>query len=238
MRSKSVEGPYHNRVLASLPREEIIRIAPHLRAIHFKSGQILHEAGQLVEDLYFPEDAVCSLVTSMEDGSMLEAGIIGRDGFVGAAALLGTGHSVLRSMIQLPGQGFSVKARIVLDNSSPTQEAVRIALNRSVYALLIQTSQTAACNRIHGLEERMARWLLMCHDRKQNDELPITHEFLAVMLGTGRSTVTLTATLLRRAGLIEYSRGRLTIKDRQGLEDSACECYATVHSEYVRLGLL
>jgi CRP-like cAMP-binding protein len=238
MRSKSVEGPYHNRVLLSLPPEEITRIAPHLVAVNFKSGQILHESGQFVDTMYFPEDAVCSLVTPMKDGSMLEAGIIGREGFVGASALLGTGHSLLRSMIQLPGLGFSIKAKILLDNSSPAPESVRIALNRSLHALLTQTSQTAASNRIHGLEERLSRWLLMCHDRKQSDILSITHEFLAVMLGTGRSTVTQTATLLRRAGLIEYSRGRVTIKDRQGLEDSACECYAVVHREYVRLDLL
>ena len=104
--------------------------------------------------------------------------------------------------------------------------------------MLTQTAQTAACNRVHGLEERLARWLLMCQDRTQTDELSITHEFLAVMLGTGRTTVTQTAALLRRAGLIEYSRGRVTVKDRPGLEAAACECYAAVHDEYARLGLL
>jgi len=238
MISPSVRDPYKNRVLASFPLDEIARIAPHLLPLTFKSGQILHEAGQVVETIYFPEDAICSLVTPLKDGSMLEAGIIGRDGFVGTAALLGTGHSLLQSMIQLPGQGFSISAKILLDPSSPSHEEVRKSLNQSVYAMLTQTAQTAACSRVHGLEERLARWLLMCQDRTQTDELSITHEFLAVMLGTGRTTVTQTAALLRRAGLIEYSRGRVTVKDRPGLEAAACECYATVHDEYARLGLL
>ncbi|MGA3009828.1 MAG: Crp/Fnr family transcriptional regulator [Terracidiphilus sp.] len=238
MISPSVRDPYKNRVLASFPLDEIARIAPHLLPLTFKSGQILHEAGQVVETIYFPEDAICSLVTPLKDGSMLEAGIIGRDGFVGTAALLGTGHSLLQSMIQLPGRGFSIPAKVLLDPSSPYPEKVRRSMNRSVHALLAQTAQTAACNRVHGLEERLARWLLMCHDRKQSDEVHITHEFLAVMLGTGRTTVTQTANLLRSVGLIEHSRGRLTIKDRQALEGAACECYTVVHREYVRLGLL
>jgi CRP-like cAMP-binding protein len=238
MQSLSVSNVYENRILASLPLNEIDRIAPHLIPIDFKSGQILHESGQLVETIYFLENAICSLVTLMKDGRMLEAGIIGRDGFVGTEALLGTGCSSLQSMIQLAGRGFGIKPKILLDPSSPFHEEIRKTMHRSIHALLVQTSQTAGCNRIHGLEQRMARWLLMCHDRTQIDEFSITHEFLAVMLGTGRSAVTLTATTLRNAGLIEYVRGRLTVKDRKGLEDAACECYAACHSEYARLGLL
>jgi CRP-like cAMP-binding protein len=238
MRSLSARNPHGNRILASLAPNEINRIAPHLRPVVFKNGQILHAPGEMVETIYFLEDAVCSLVTPMKDGSMLEAGIIGRDGFVGSAALLEVGCSMLQSMVQPPGRGFGIQATILLDPSSPSHVETLKALHRSIHALLIQTSQTAGCNRIHGIEERMARWLLMCHDRTQIDEFPITHEFLAVMLGTGRSTVTLVATLLRRAGLIEYSRGRMTVKDREGLEGAACECYSAVHREYVRLGLL
>jgi CRP-like cAMP-binding protein len=152
--------------------------------------------------------------------------------------VLGTDRSSNRSFIQIAGSGYSIKARTLREQSSDGASEFRLRLHRGVQALLAQTAQTAACNRVHELEERLARWLLMCHERVQGDRLPITHEFLAMMLGTRRSSVTVAAGMLHRAGLIEYSRGDVTITNRKGLEEAACECYPTIRDEYVRLGLL
>ena len=153
-------------------------------------------------------------------------------------ALLGTGYSSNRSFIQIPGHGYSIKAKVLEEHSRNGSGQLRLALQRAVQGLFAQTSQTAACNRVHEIEERLARWLLMCHSRLQVDDLPITHEFLAMMLGTRRSSLTLAAGILQKAGFIEYSRGRVQIKNRDGLKGAACECYAIVDDEYRRLGLL
>lgn len=164
-------------------------------------------------------------------------GITGRDGFVGLPAVRGTGHTPNRSFIQIPGHGFRVKATILRELSDASNE-LRSWLQRCIQGLLVQTAQTAACNRVHELEERLARWLMMCHDRVQSDHLPITHEFLAMMLGTRRTTVTVAAGMLHKAGLIAYSRGHVTIQNRERLALAACECYQIIHEEYARLGLL
>lgn len=139
--------------------------------------------------------------------------------------------------MQIPGHGFSVKSAVLLELAQSFGE-VRLCLLRFVQGILAQTAQTAACNRVHALEARLARWLLMCQDRMQSDRLPITQEFLAIMLGTRRTSVTATAGILQKAGLIACSRGLVTIRNRKGLEQAACECYRIVHEEYVRLGLL
>jgi CRP-like cAMP-binding protein len=190
MKSQFIQQPYKNSVLASLRVLESKQLAPHLLPMTFKRNQTLHNAGETVETVYFLEEGICSVVVTMENGSTVEVGIIGRDSFVGMPAVLGTGHSPNRSFIQLPGTGFSIKATILLDQSNNSSSELRSRLQRGVQRLLVQKAQTAACNRVHELEERLARWLLMCHDRVQTDRMPITHEFLAMMLGTRRSTVT------------------------------------------------
>jgi CRP-like cAMP-binding protein len=238
MKSPSLRRSYRNSLLASLPALAIKRLAPHLVPLTFKRNQILHDPGQTIETVYFLEDGICSIVVAMEDGSTVEVGIIGRDGFVGLPAVLGTGHTPNRSFIQLPGSGFSVAAKTLREQLSETSGELRLCLQRGIQGLLVQTAQTAACNRVHELEERLARWLLMCRDRVQADRLPITHEFLAMMLGTRRSTVTVAAGILHRAGLIEYSRGHVLILRHEGLEEVACECYGIIRDEYARLGLL
>jgi CRP-like cAMP-binding protein len=227
---------YKNRVLASLPATEMGRLAPHLSPVTLKMNRTLHESGQMVDHVYFLEQGVCSVVVSMEGGHTVEVGITGRDGFVGLAAMLGTGSSPNRAFMQIPGFGFSVKAEILREQSEASSE-LRLRLQRFVQGMLAQTAQTAACNRVHEVEERLARWLLMCHDRMQSDRMPITQEFLAMMLGTRRSTVSVAAGMLHKAGLIAYSRGRVTIQNREGLTHAACECYRVVHEEFVRLGL-
>ncbi len=230
--------PYRNSLLATIPSLVRERLAAHLVPAIFERGQTLHDAGQKVDTVYFIEDGICSVVVTMADGNTVEVGIIGRDSFVGLPAVLGTGQSSNRNFIQVPGSGYSLKASILDEYLSDGSSEFRTCLFRGVQGLLTQTAQTAACNRVHELEERLARWLLMCQDRMQSDRISMTHEFLAMMLGTRRSTVTVAAGMLHKAGLIEYSRGNVTILNRPGLEEVACECYSVIHDEYVRLGLL
>jgi CRP-like cAMP-binding protein len=173
----------------------------------------------------------------MENGSTVEVGLIGRDGVVGLPEALGSGQAANRTFIQLPGTGFSLKAKTLLQLAESSSQ-MRSCLQRATQAYLAQTAQTAACNRVHELEERLARWLIMCSDRLQSDQVPITHEFLAMMLGTRRSSVSIAAGILHKSGLIAYSRGSVLIQDREGLTRAACECYQSVQQLYERLGLL
>ena len=234
----AIRKPFRNRILASLSAPDLARLEPHLLPRTFKRNQTLYEVGQSVETVYFLEDGLCSIVVTMEDGSTIEVGIIGNDGLVGLPAVLGAGHSPNRCFIQIPGSGYAVKAKILEKQSHDGSGQLRLAVQHGAQALFAQTAQTAACNRVHELEERLARWLLMCHDRMQVDDLHITHEFLAMMLGTRRSSVTIAAGMLRKAGLIEHTRGHVKVENRKGLEKAACECYSVIRAEYVRLGLL
>ncbi len=236
MRSSSVPQTYKNRVLSSLPASDINRLAPHLAPVILKANRILHDSGEMIDTVFFLEGGVCSNVVTMETGNTVEVAVTGRDGFVGLPAVLGARHSLSRAFMQIAGYGFSVKARILRELSDASRE-LRQRLMRYVQGMLAQSAQTSACNRVHELEERLARWLLMCSDRVQSDHVPITHEVLAMMLGTRRSSVTLAAGMLREAGLIDYSRRHVTIKNREGLEHASCECYHVIHQEFVRLGL-
>jgi CRP-like cAMP-binding protein len=229
--------PYKNCVLASLPAPVLQRLASHLSPLTFKSKHSLHEPGIVIETVYFLEDAIASVVVSMQNGSTVEAGLIGRDGVVGISAVMGNGRAANRTFIQVPGHGFGIKAKVLREQVEASVE-LRSSLHVALQGYLVQTAQTAACNRIHELEERLARWLLMCSDRVQSDRIPITHEFLATMLGTRRSSVTIAAGILHQAGLIDYSRGNVTVQNRKGLIQAACECYQFVYDEYVQLQLL
>jgi CRP-like cAMP-binding protein len=229
--------PYKNCVLAALPPRDIQRLAPHLSPVTFEIKANLHLPGEQIDTVYFLEDAIASVVVTMENGGTVEVGLLGRDGVVGLPAAMGSGRAAYHTFIQLPGRGFSVKAKILREQAEASSE-LRSCLQLAIQGYLVQTAQTAACNRVHELEERLARWLLMCYDRLQSDHIPITHEFLAMMLGTRRSSVTLAAGILHKAGFITYSRGSVTIQNREGLVHAACECYQSVHEEYLRLGLL
>lgn len=237
MGSVSVRPTYKNRVLASLSAVEMNRLQPHLSPVILKLNRTLQDAGQPVDTVYFLEEGICSTVVTMETGNTVEVGITGRDGFVGLPALLGTRFSPNRAFMQISGHGFSVKAK-VLQQTCEVSSELRLRLQHVVQGMLVQTAQTAACNRVHELDERLARWLLMCQDRLESDQVPITQEFLAMMLGTRRTTVTVAAGILQKAGFIAHSRGNVVIRDREGLKESACECYRTISEEYVRLGLL
>jgi CRP-like cAMP-binding protein len=231
------QQPYKNRVLAAIPASDMQRLSEYLVPVTLKSKHSLHEPGERIDTVYFLEDAVASVVITMENGSSVEVGLIGREGVVGLPAVMGSGIAVNRTFIQLSGHGFSMKAKVLREQLELSSK-LRLGLYSAVEGYLVQTAQTAACNRIYELEERLARWLMMCSDRVQSEHIPITHEFLAVMLGTRRSSVTVAAGILHRAGFITYSRGSVTIQNRAGLVDAACECYQSVHQEYLRLGLL
>ena len=237
MTPSSLPISFKNRILSALPATVMQQVSPHLSAVDLPRNRTLDEANRAADYVYFLEDGVCSIVTTMENGTGVEVGVIGSEGFVGISAALGSDFSPNRYFMQIPGYGFCMKTGIftgLVDLNAP----LRLCLLRSVQGLLVQTAQTAGCNRLHELHERLARWLLMCRDRVQSDQILVTQEFLAIMLGTRRSSVTVAAGILQKAGLITGSRGCVTVQDHTGLEDAACECYQVVHDEYVRLGLL
>ncbi len=237
MPSAPLQKRYRNTLLASLPAVTIQKLAPHLLPVDLPRELVLFETGQPIDFVYFIEQGVCSVMATMKDGTTVEVGLIGREGFVGIPALLGTVSAPFRCFVQIPGSGFRVKATVLLEqcNASAT---LRLCLLRCVHGALMQTAQTAACNRVHDLHERLARWLLMCRDRVQTDQIVITQELLAIMLGTRRSSVAVASAVLQKAGLITHTRGSVIIRNRTGLVKAACECYQVVHEESVRLGLL
>jgi CRP-like cAMP-binding protein len=230
--SKAQAADVHsNRLLDALEPKSRERIEPHLRAVSFKLGVIVCEAGGLLRHAYFPEGAVLSLLTVLEDGSAIETANIGREGAFGLFAAMYSRVSFNRCLVQL--EGGMVRCPIeVLQTEFRNSEHVRDLFVSYSETLLSQVQQTVACNALHSTEERMCRWLLMMHDRAQGEALPYTHEFLSHMLGTNRKSVTLAALSLQNAGLIRYSRGKIQVLDRQGLEKVSCECYAIVKERF------
>jgi CRP-like cAMP-binding protein len=228
---------YKNKILASLPPNVLRQIAEHLVPVTLPKYETLHHPGQIVDHVYFLEDGICSMVVILESGNVVEVGGVGREGFVGMAAVLGSVQSPYRFFMALPGHGYAIRAKTLLLHTESSCE-LRSILLRSVQSLLVQTAQTAACNRMHELPERLARWLLMCDDRIEADHAPVTQELLAMMLGTRPSSISVAASALKKSGLISYSRGLMRIKDRDGLIEAACECYHVINKEYLRLGLL
>ncbi len=227
---------YKNNILASLSRAEIGRLAPHLSFLDLAVNHTLQEPNEEVTHAYFLESGLASVVVEMADGNTVETGITGKEGLVGFSILLGTTSMPTRTFIQIPATGYKIKAKR-LKEEFENSGTLRKRTNSYIQGHLMQTGQTAACNRLHDIAERLARWLLMCHDRMESDNFFITHEFLGHMLGTPRSTVTLAAGILQEAGLVDYSRGKINVCDRQGLEKAACECYATIRKEFDRLGI-
>lgn len=236
-REKSARPPttYKNRILAALPKDDIDRLAPFLSPVSLKLHTPLLDGR--ADHAYFLEEGLASVVLTLADGKTVEVGVIGIDGVVGLPILLGAESMPGETFIQVTGSGYRIDAKR-LKNEFERNGKLRDHLQKYLLANLIQSAQNAACNRLHTISERLARWLLTCHDRVQSDRLPLTHEFLSQMLGAPRSTVTLAAGMLHQAGLIDYSRGHVNITNRQKLEDAACECYRTVRAEFDRLGLL
>ena len=213
-----------NRLLTALPAEELEHFFSELQPVSLSLRQVLYEAGARFEHVYFIEEGVASILTEMADGSTIEVGMIGIEGIVGVPALLGGESSAQQVIVQVPGNALRMTAALCKAAFDQSHQVRRVML-RFAEAILNLSAQTAACNRLHSIEQRCARWLLMAIDRTQTDNIPLTHEFLASMLGVRRAGVTVTAGELQRSGLIRYHHGQLTIVDRGGLEAAACECY-------------
>jgi CRP-like cAMP-binding protein len=202
-------------------------IRDSLEAMEFTSHQILHEAHEAIRYAYFPNDGLLSLVVVLADGKTVEAGIVGKEGMVGIPAVAGLDRSPLREIVQISGDGLRIPAER-LRESLGSMPQLRLELEHFSVVLGLQMAQTAGCNRLHDVEQRLARWLLMAHDRVSGDAIPMTHDFLATMLGTDRPSVSLAAGVLQRARLIEYTRGSVRILNRPELEKASCECYGVI----------
>jgi CRP-like cAMP-binding protein len=226
----SIAGnPLKNRVLRSLPRNELQGLLTHLEFFQFRQHAILHEPAQKVRFAYFPNSGLISLIVATEDGSTVEAGMVGSEGGAGLQAAFGLSKSVLRQVVQIPGEGFRIRSG-VLQNTISSAPQFQMAISRYLILQGMQIAQTAACNRLHEGRQRLARWLLLAHDRVDSNVLPLTHDFLATMLGTDRPSVSVAARMLQTKGIIRYTRGIITILHRRKLEDSACECYRVVRN--------
>ncbi len=228
--------PISNTILLSISDSDYSSIRPHLEYVSLPNHLVLHEAGGKLEFAYFPNRGLISLVVVMKDGKTAEAGIVGNEGFTGTLAAVGLNRSPLQAVVQITGDGFRVEIG-ALQNTLESAPQLQMMLSRYTAIRGMQVAQTAACNRLHDIEQRLARWLLMTQDRVDSGSLPITHDFLATMLGTDRPTVTLAAGVLQRKELIEYTRGAVKIVNRKKLEDSACECYGVIRQYDNELGL-
>lgn len=222
------------RILANLPQDDYDRLLPNLQAVSLPLGEVLYESSVRMDHVYFPTTCVVSLLHTMEDGSMAEMGVVGNDGMVGIALFLGGITRPDRALVQVSGHALRLSANVLREEFTRLG-ALHDGLLRYTQALITQVSQTAVCNRRHSVQQRLCRWLLLSHDRVPADEIDMTQEFIATMLGGRRESVTIAAGQLQGAGLIEYSRGHIRILDRKGLERNVCECYGVVKIESDRL---
>jgi CRP-like cAMP-binding protein len=223
-----------NQILAALPLDEWQRLRPHLRRVDLEDRQVLIEPKRQIDSVYFPEDAMVSVLSLMADGSAIESATIGWEGVVGLPVFLGCGSMAGQAVTQVPGEALRMTAEAFLEEGRHCG-TLTVRLNRYTQALMTLLAQSSACNRVHRINQRSARWLLMVHDRVQRDAFSLTHLFLSQMLGVRRASVTEALSDLQRQGFITYSRGRIAIHDRAGLEATSCECYAIIRSEFARL---
>lgn len=232
--SQKTESQPGNRLLSLLSRGDYARLRPHLRRKPLKYRQSLYDANKSLGSVYFIETGVGSLVNTMTNGQAAEVGTIGNEGIVGLPLVLGDDRAPTSVYVQVPGVGLSMKAAL-FKKELARSASMRAVMLRYAHAFFNQVAQSAACNHFHSLEQRCCRWLLMTHDRMRADEFLLTQEFLAMMLGVQRTGVTAAAGALQRAGLIRYSRGKVTMLDRGGLVRRSCECYGVSKKEFDRL---
>jgi CRP-like cAMP-binding protein len=225
-----------NVILLSMPDKEYNLLRPHLEASDLPQYEILEEPGERIDYTYFLNDGMTSLVALSRDGRSVEVGIVGKEGMVGMSLVAGLRQGTFRAIMQMAGSGMRVKAGVFQD-ILPYAPALRSELSRFALMHGMQVAQLAACNRLHEVQQRLARWLLMCQDRFDCQMLPLTHEFLAQMLGTGRPSVSLAAGSLENAGVIQNLRGSVKILNRKSLEEVACECYGVIQHFNGGLGL-
>ena len=223
-----------NRLLASLPADTLAALAPNLDPVVLRLRQQLYDPDTRIEWVYFVESGMVSLVSNMEDGSRAEVGVIGYEDVLGVSLLSGIDTPYVEAMVQLPGKALRMGTSAFL-HAVDTNTVFRQLLLRHAEALQAQIMQTAACNGRHDLEQRFARWLLMAHDRAGSKDLPLTQEFMAIMLGVQRTSITAVASILHKAGIIDYRAGKLKLLDRALLEAACCECYDVVCRRYTLL---
>jgi CRP-like cAMP-binding protein len=223
-----------NHLLAALPSSVREQWAPQLESVQLPLGEVLYESGGTLSHVYFPTTAIVSLLYVMEDGASAEIAVVGNEGIVGISLFMGGESTPSRAVVQSAGRGLRLKARVLKDEFNRAGPVLHLLL-RYTQALITQMAQTAACNRHHSLDQQLCRWLLLSLDRLQGDELVMTQELIANMLGVRREGVTEGALKLQNAGLIRYARGRITVLNRAGIEKRTCECYAVVKREYDRL---
>jgi len=232
--SQPTSTPTGNRLLDRLPAHEYHRLRPHLQQAAWEFKQVIYESRTPIDYAYFPQRGVASMVTLMEDGRCIEVATIGREGVIGLTTLLGGEKTIARIIVQVPGNALRMKASVLNAETDKDSRLRRLLLLYNV-AFLKQLTQSVACNGLHSLVQRCCRWLLMNRDRIDSDEMPLTHESLANMLGVRRSSVSEVLEPLQEKGLIRYRRGKLKILNRKGIEAAACECYRTVNEEFERL---
>ncbi len=230
----SANDALKNHLLAALPADEFTRVTSNLEPVSFKLGEVLYESGDKMDYAYFPTTAITSLLYIMQNGATAEIGVIGNDGLCGHALVLGGDSMLNRAIIQSAGAAFRMKAKD-LKAEFVLGGVFQKMLLRYTQALMTQISQTAVCNRLHAVEQQLCRWLLLSHDRLDSDKLVMTHDLISNMLGVRREGITLAAQKLAKRKLIKNVRGTIMIIDRQGLEETVCECYAVVNDEYNRL---
>ena len=223
-----------NRLLSALPDADRQRLLPHVEPVRTELKQILYAPNEPVAQVYFPLHGVVSLMTIMDDGRAIEFATVGNEGMIGVPVFLGAGSMPSQALAQIPGDALRMTAA-AFEAEAHSGGVLQQVLQRYTQGLLNQIAQSAACNRLHPMTERCARWLLMTHDRVEADEFPLTHEFLSQMLGVRRATVTVAVGTLQQAGLIRSHWGNITILDRAGLENASCECYRIIRAEYDRL---
>jgi CRP-like cAMP-binding protein len=224
-----------NELLARLPAADYQRLLPHLETVPLPFKYVLHRAGDEVRRVYFPCGGVCSITHVMADGRMVEMATVGKEGLVGITAFFGGGLEPGEAIVQVPDGSAQVLDVAVFRAEMERRGVLHDLVGRYVQAYIVFLTQSVACNALHSVEERLARWLLMSHDRMGQDDFSLTQEFLAVMLGVRRSSVTLAFGALSRAGLVEHATKKIRVKNRQGLEAASCECYSEVVKHFARL---
>ena len=235
----ALQAPEQNQLLAALPAKIFERLSPHLELVQMPLGEVLYESGGQLQHVYFPATAIVSLHYVMENGSTAEIAGVGNEGVLGISLFMGGNTTPSRAIVQTGGYGYRLKGRLMMEefrrSGGRRAGAMQNLMLRYTQALITQMSQTAVCNRHHTVEQQLCRWLLSTLDRLPTNELTMTQELIAGMLGVRREGITETAGNLQRAGLIRYRRGHITVLDRSGLLSHACECYAVVKNEYDRL---
>jgi CRP-like cAMP-binding protein len=234
LRAPDLAGAAANHILRALPPHDRARLLAALQPVAFALGDVIFDAGAPIDHVYFPTSAVASALQTTEDGATVEMSLTGNDGVIGVTAVLADDIAATQTVAVVAGGALMLRAAALCEEFA-TGGALQALLLRYTHSLITQISQTAVCNRLHGAEQRLCRWLLMCRDRVDTNELHMTQEFISHMLGGRRETVTVAAGRLQDAGLIRYTRGQITILDRRGLEAAVCECYGTVEDERGRL---